>query len=164
MSRIHGLYGTAVHKSWAAMVARCTNETHIGFKNYGGAGVKICSALRLSAEAIADAIGMRPENTSLDRINTKGNYSCGVCEECRMKGWPLNIQWATRKQQSRNTRKNRHITINGETRLLCDWAQVAGVHSSVILKRIRNGWNGADLIKPADPKYHHKASAKPPGE
>lgn len=43
-----------------------------------------------SLDELVAAIGLRPENQTLDRIDTNGDYEIG------------NIRWATRKQQAQN--------------------------------------------------------------
>jgi hypothetical protein len=52
---------------------------------YEGVEFKIASLAELVA-----AIGLRPKNQTLDRIDTNGNYEIG------------NVRWATRKQQAQN--------------------------------------------------------------
>lgn len=86
--RTHGLSGTPTYKSWASARDRCNNPNHLQSKDYGGRGIEC----RISVEELVEAIGLRPDGTTLDRINPNGHYE------------PGNIQWATPQQQANNRR------------------------------------------------------------
>jgi hypothetical protein len=77
--------------SWRHMWERCTNENAINFQNYGGRGITVCRRWRLF-EHFLDDMGERPAGTSIDRIDSDGNYTPGNC------------RWATPKQQADNRR------------------------------------------------------------
>jgi hypothetical protein len=64
---------------------------------------------------------------SIDRKDNDGNYSCGKCEQCIENKWPMNVQWATRREQQTNMRSNVRITHNGETLCVSEWARRAAV-------------------------------------
>lgn len=83
---------TPTYRSWMSMLARCTNERHTYYYLYGGAGIVVCDRWR-SFEAFFADMGERPPGTSLDRFpDQRGNYE------------PGNVRWATRMQQTRNSR------------------------------------------------------------
>ena len=90
----HGLYRTGTYNSWRSMLARCKDSSHKQFKDYGGRGITVCQAWQDSFEAFLAAMGERPSGTTLDRIETDGNYEPGNC------------RWATRTEQNRNKRHN----------------------------------------------------------
>ena len=80
------------YQSWYGMIARCTNPHHIGWKNYGGRGIRVCTRWLKYEHFLAD-MGRRPgRKHSIDRINNDGNYE------------PKNCRWATVKEQSANRR------------------------------------------------------------
>ncbi len=82
------------YHSWAGMIARCTNPKHASFHNYGGRGIKVCGRWRSSFAAFLADMGQKPSRAySIDRINNDGNYT------------PRNCRWATRKEQSDNSRR-----------------------------------------------------------
>lgn len=93
----HGLYGSPSYRSWRAMIIRCTDESHKQFKDYGGRGITIYPEWLASFESFVSDLGIRPSSTTLDRINTNGNYEPGNCK------------WSTPTEQNRNKRKpNQH--------------------------------------------------------
>ena len=52
---------------------------------------------------------------------------------------PANCRWATRKEQNRNTRGNRWVTINGETKTLSEWLECAAVKANTFRERLTRG-------------------------
>lgn len=103
----HALSGTPIYKTWDGMKSRCLWPNHQDFANYGGRGIRICVGLRRSPTVIVQLIGNKPSGKSIDRVNNEGHYSCGACYQCRRNNWPMNLRWATPKQQANNRRKRR---------------------------------------------------------
>lgn len=90
--RRHGKLGT--RNSWRAMCERCYNPKNSGYPYYGARGIIVCDRWRGRggyANFLAD-LGLRPEGTTLDRIDPAGNYE------------PGNVRWATGRQQFWNVR------------------------------------------------------------
>lgn len=146
---IHRLSRTYIYGIWQAMKSRCYDRSFLGYKNYGGRGIKVCEFLLSSPSNIIFMIGNRPtRNHSIDRIENNGNYSCGLCPQCIRHGWPMNIRWATREQQSRNRRGNHPLTINGTTLLLVEWAELMGITPTAIYHRINRGESGYEILRP----------------
>lgn len=87
----HYLYGT-----WESMKQRCLNKNKDNYHRYGGRGISICNDwLQASKyiEYVETNLGHRPSpNHTIDRIDNDKDYE------------PGNIRWATRKEQSANTR------------------------------------------------------------
>lgn len=126
--RIHGLTETAEHKSWDELIYRCTNPNGRAYKNYGGRGIKVCDRWLESFENFLADMGNKPTpKHSIDRINNNGNYE------------PSNCRWATRHEQSRNTRRNRVITYNGITMCMGDWAKKYGLKPHTLRARLESG-------------------------
>lgn len=126
---------TLSYVSWRGMRERCSNPNHIGFHRYGGRGISVCPEWNSYAVFLED-MGDRPgKNYSLERVDTSLGYN------------PSNCVWATAKQQARNMSRNKYITLNGKTLLLCEWAELVGIPSNRIIGRInRDGWSEYEAV------------------
>lgn len=89
----HGLGGTPTYRSWYSMLQRCTNPEDIGWKHYGGRGIRVCERWMSLAMFVED-MGLRPPGATLDRCDTNGNYEPGNC------------RWTTVVEQNRNRTSN----------------------------------------------------------
>jgi hypothetical protein len=110
------------------MMQRCRNPKSTGWKHYGGRGVKICERWLDFKNFLAD-MGPRPIGTSIERKERDGDYE------------PINCRWATAGEQSRNTRRTKLVTFNGETMCLKDWAARLGVRYNTLVLRLLRGWS-----------------------
>lgn len=122
------MFGTKEYSTWGSMKARCSNPKNPRFKRYGGRGIKVCDRWN-SFENFFSDMGARPEGMTLERINNDGNYE------------PTNYRWATRKEQLQNTSRIRHLTYNGQTLSLADWARKIGINANTLTMRLNAyGW------------------------
>jgi hypothetical protein len=149
MSIRGGISHTPTGWSWIAMMNRCYKKNNEKYPTYGGIGIVVCEYLRMTILNLVDVVGYRPEKHYIDRIDTYGNYSCGKCAECLMKGWPKNIRWATMSRQCRNKRKNRLMTVHGKTQCVSDWSDELGIDKSVLISRLNRGVSEDEFIVPA---------------
>ena len=101
-------------RSWDAMRTRCLNKNNPDYKWYGAKGVTICDRWQYFKNFLAD-MGERPLGTSLDRIDTNGNYC------------PENCRWADKNTQARNRRCSTIVEFNGQKKSLADWADDLGI-------------------------------------
>lgn len=123
---------------WTDIQSRCHNPNATSFPDYGGRGIVVCERWRQSFESFLSDMGARPSGRhSIERSNVNGNYEPGNC------------RWATAKEQGRNKRNNRLITIDGRTQTMSAWAEECGLNDSTILLRIKAGRSGAALIAPS---------------
>lgn len=90
--------------SWTMMLQRCYNPHTAGYHRYGGRGIAVCDSWRHSFESFLSDMGERPEGTSIDRINSDGNYE------------PSNCRWADRKTQQRHMKAIASGQKNSERR------------------------------------------------
>lgn len=123
------------------MLSRCFNPNVKCFKSYGGRGITVCDEWRDDFTAFYNYVSkfehFGEEGYSLDRIDNDGNYE------------PGNVRRATRLEQSQNRKRVHHIELNGVEMTVAEIAEIAGVHRSTIHERIKRGWTGDDLLKPA---------------
>ena len=133
-----GPSSTIEHKHWSNMISRCKYETGPQWKDYGGRGIKVCERWKKSFANFISDVGPRPGVCfSLDRFpNNDGDYE------------PGNVRWATAAQQSRNSRRNRIVTIDGESMPLVDAVEKRGLKYNTILYRLRRGWTEERALQP----------------
>lgn len=128
--RCSSLYGV-----WAAIIQRCTNPDSASYPQYGGRGISVCERWKNSFADFLEDVGERPSPMhSIDRKDNSRGYE------------PGNVQWATRSEQGRNTRRNRLVTVDGVTRCVAEWAEISGVTPSAITQRLNAGWSDRDAI------------------
>lgn len=128
---IHGeCHNTPEYKAWANMISRCYDPANISYERYAGKGVSVCDEWRMSYTAFLAHVGRRPSaEHSLDRYpNNHGNYE------------PGNVRWATPEEQSNNRRCNRHLTFDGRTQTIGQWAREIGIGNNTLWGRIERGW------------------------
>ena len=117
------------YQVWNNMMNRC--RTH---PDYAGRGIKVCNDW-VSYEGFFKDMGESPEGKTIERINNDGDY----CKE--------NCRWATRAEQSENTRATRLITYKNKTQSVSKWAREKGIDRKVIIYRINRGWKMRDVME-----------------
>lgn len=130
----HGKSGTRIYSAWRSMRDRCLCPTHHAFKDYGERGITVCARWE-KFENFAEDMGDIPsKDHTLERSNNSLGYQPGNC------------RWATRKEQQRNTRFNRILTVGGISKCVSAWAEEKGIHFNVIHDRLRLGWTHEDAV------------------
>jgi len=107
-----GSLDNRLFRIWCGIKDRCSNPNCVGYKNYGGRGIKIC-------DQWLDYINFRDwaldngynDRLSIDRINNDGNYENDNC------------RWVDSQTQNNNKRTNIPITAFGETKTLAQWVR-----------------------------------------
>lgn len=131
------------NRSYWHMRYRCTSPKNRAYPEYGGRGITVCDRW-LKGEGglsgfrcfLAD-MGPKPSSRhSIDRKNNDGNYE------------PENCRWATDKQQARNRRSNRYITIDGQRMSVPDACEMLGLNYGVVNNRLKRGWSLPDALTP----------------
>jgi len=136
----HGKCGSRAYVAWDSMVQRCSHAHRKEAKNYVIRGIRLCSGLR-EFSGFFSVLGECPPRFEIDRWpNNDGHYSCGKCEECIREGWPLNVRWATHKENNRNKRTNRVFTVYGMTGCLSELAEHFGIKPNSVCQRLKDGW------------------------
>lgn len=126
----HGETGTRLYRIWSGMKRRCDLPTVKCYDDYGGRGIRVCEEWADSYEAFRDwslANGYRDDLT-IDRWpDTNGNYE------------PDNCRWGTAKEQARNRRTSRLLTVNGFTKTLAEWSELSGIPYRTIWDKLERG-------------------------
>lgn len=139
----HGKSRTRIYRIWSNMIQRCENSKNPSYDCYGGRGITVCKSWH-SFETFLRDMGEPGESLTIDRKDNGGNY-------CK-----TNCKWATYGEQLRNTRRNHLLTLNGQTKPLCDWVIETGLAYHTIFGRLRNGWSVEDaLMKPLSRSRWH---------
>lgn len=137
MNYKHGKRNTRIYTIWKSMRQRCYNPNTNRYHLYGARGITVCEEWNKSFKAFyewAMANGYADDLT-IDRIDVNGNYE------------PSNCRWATYKEQANNTSKSTHITYNGETHTIAEWADIIGVKMQTLWARLNiYGWSVEDAL------------------
>jgi hypothetical protein len=116
------------YTSWQEMKRRCDpnyKDKHL----YSDRGITLCEQWKASFNTFFADMGPKPfPEATVDRKNNDLGYS------------PENCRWATKMEQSHNSRKVRMLTHNGETLCLREWARRLGINHSTLSNRIAKGW------------------------
>ena len=120
MNKKHGMYGTSTYKSWSEMICRCKFPNHSKGKYEN---VEVCDRW-INFKNFFEDMGERPDNTSLDRINPKGNYE------------PNNCRWADKFIQANNKTNNIKYKIDDENLTLPQIARKYDISRSNLANKI----------------------------
>ena len=119
--------GDPTYKAWKRMKHRCYQPAAKTYPSYGGRGIEVCERWRDSFENFLADMGERPEGTTLDRIDTDGDYEPGNC------------RWATRREQDGNKSNSIRVTVGDRTMCLYHWAEKLGINANTLYYRYRVG-------------------------
>lgn len=117
--RKHRLYLT-----WKMMRNRCNNPNGNDWNRYGGRGIKVCERWNDFWTFVDDVWPSFKEGLSLGRIDNDKGY------------FPENCEWQTWHEQGLNTKRNRLVTIRGETHPLDVWVRMCGLPYATVRDRI----------------------------
>ena len=133
----HNMSKTRLYRCWQDMKNRCYNPSRKKYKIYGGRGIIVCSEWKNSFENFSDwsLRNSYKEGLSLDRIDVNGNYC------------PENCRWTTMKEQNNNRRNNHKITINNETKNLCEWLEIFKMDSGSFYYKLKKGYKPEEIFK-----------------
>lgn len=104
--RTHGASKSRLYKVWRGMIDRCTLPSHKSYKDYGGAGVRICDEWRTDFCAFRDWAfkngydeNLPSFQCTIDRIDPYGNYE------------PTNCRWVPMSIQIHNKKIQTHTDV-----------------------------------------------------
>jgi hypothetical protein len=135
---------------WQGIYQRCFNPRAQAYPKYGARGITMHKAWADDFWQFVADVGERPSPThSIDRYpDNDGNYE------------PGNVRWATRAEQTRNSRVNKHNMLPPEAPPLREFAPRLGITRQAAWHRIvRFGWKpvwngaGASVRHPLPPGF-----------
>lgn len=133
----HGMWNHPLYSTWDGMMARCYNENSINFHLYGGRCIQVCERWHDPRNFISDMPPKPGPEYEIDRKDNDGPYC------------PDNVQWSTRKDNSRNMRSNVWTKHDGQDRLLIEVAEEKGFKPDTLRSRLDRG--DVDLLRPLRP-------------
>lgn len=127
----HGETDSRLYGVWCAMKRRCYNEEVPEYRLYGGRGIRMCKSWKESYEAFRDwamNAGYNPDanrgTCTIDRIDNNKGYS------------PENCRWVDQKTQMNNVSYNIHITHDGITHTISEWADIYNMTRDKLYQRL----------------------------
>lgn len=129
----HGYKWTKTYRIWSGMKTRCLNQHSKDFFRYGGRGIAICRKW-MNFEGFLEDMGECPCGMTINRKNNNKSYCKNNCE------------WSTPKQQARNRRSNKFITVDGKTLTCIEWDEIKGYFPGTTAKRVRKGMSCRDAV------------------
>jgi hypothetical protein len=141
----HGKCHTRIYQIWADIKQRCMNPKIVGYKNYGGRGISVCTEwFNFDSFYKWSVLSGYKKELTIERIDNNGNYE------------PSNCTWIPASKQIRNQRRSHRITYNDRTQILTEWAKEVGLKKNTLVSRFRNGWSTEKaLTTPMQEKFSH---------
>lgn len=123
----HHMAGTPEYVCWATMKRRCYDPKHIGYKNYGAKGIRVCARWLTSFENFFEDMGKKPTpKHSIDRIDSNGDYE------------PSNCRWVDWMTQSTNKERTHKIMYKGALHTITEIAALSGLKRGTVMYRFVN--------------------------
>jgi hypothetical protein len=122
---------------WREMNSRCRNPKAKSWPEYGARGIRVYPDWqgRGGYERFIAYIGPRPTpKHQIDRIKNHLGYE------------PGNVRWVLPVVNMRNRTNTRHLTWNGETKPVGEWAEQFGLNYSTINRRVKKGWTAEEAM------------------
>ncbi len=115
-----------LYEVWSTMLSRCYNPNRPKYKDYGLRGISVCPEWQRAENFCEWALenGYK-DGLQIDRIDVNGNYE------------PSNCRWVTPKQNSRNRRNTKFLTIGGVTKCVAEWCEAFSISPYTIYWWIR---------------------------
>jgi hypothetical protein len=119
---------------WKLMLRRCYNPADAVYAYYGKRGISVCAEWHDFNNFLRD-MGVKPDQLTLERKNVNKGY----CLE--------NCCWATAKEQARNRRTTKWITIDGVVKSAAEWCEQYNCSQHLFSARIFRGWDVVEALQ-----------------
>ena len=122
----HGMSHSKLYSVWGQMRNRCSNKNDSNYARYGKRGITVCPEWNDATVFLSWALeNGYAEGLQIDRIDNNQGYS------------PDNCRFVTRKENCRNTRRNRNVTVGTKTKTTAEWAEINGESYDVTRHRLK---------------------------
>lgn len=140
-----------MYRIWTTMLTRCGNIKHPSYKKYGAKGIKIewKSFLEFRKDMLLSYkrhVARHGEyQTTIDRIDSKGNYSRNNCR------WATYALQLKNRDCSGNGRKAKLYTIDNKTMTLKEWSKYSNIKLCTLYHRLYHlKWPIEKIITPCN--------------
>ena len=110
------------------MMERCHYAKHPKFGDYGGRGIEVDPRWHSFENFLSD-MGEKPDEHSIERLDSNRNY------------WLGNCIWLPQKLQQTNRRDTRLVTWRLRTMCIRDWEKELGWGYNTLRRRLNQGWS-----------------------
>lgn len=129
----HGLSNTRFYSIWAGIKNRCFCKGWETYKKYGGCGITVCNEWskfenfknNMYKEYLEHVNKYGEKNTTIDRIDSKGDYRKDNC------------RWATYEKQANNIKTNIFYEYKGERKTIREWEKKYNIKRGTLWARLR---------------------------
>lgn len=135
-NRTHGMSKHPSYAVWRAMLARCQSPKHPAWHNYGGRGITVCPRWATFEKFWEDMGPTYRPGLTIDRVDNGAGYAPGNC------------RWATRKQQSRNQRRNVYLDTPQGRMTAGEASERSGINLTTLLYRKSIDWPAEKMFDP----------------
>jgi len=122
--RKHWKKYTRIYRIWENMKTRCDNINHPAYKDYWWRWITYDKKWEKFEWFYEDMKEWYDESLTIDREDNNWNYNKNNC------------RWITRKQQARNTRKNKMY----KWKCLSEWCEIMNLNYNTVKNRINWLW------------------------
>lgn len=135
-----------LYRIWSQMKRRCSIKSGREYKYYGIRGIKVCDAWLDFSEFKKWALSNGYEgNLTIERIDFNGNYE------------PSNCTWITQGEQTKNSRHNHFVILDGEKMCVRDALRKVSMDPATFYKRIKT-MSDQEALKMPVKKYKYNGS------
>ena len=111
-----------IARIYDSMKSRCCNSNRQKYESYGARGIYVCDEWKdnfneFCSWALSNGYS---DNLQLDRIENNGPYS------------PENCRWVTAKENSRNRRNSKYLTLYGIRKTVAEWCETIDISEYTI--------------------------------
>lgn len=124
----HGMTKSKIFAVWRSMRGRCRTPSDLGYKNYGGRGIKICERWNVFENFLADMGPTYDQSLTIERVDNDGDYT------------PKNCIWIPKSRQSRNRRSSIYIETPWGRLTIAEAAVKTGISWFAMKNRFDRGW------------------------